>query len=166
MIKIKELTAITAVDFKNLLIDNLRSEDINLNISKLARAVGVDPSTMNRYINSAESHLPTYLIPHFPDDLRTTVLHWLDNNSGNPIKGYIDTSDLDGSVRDECDGIIEALGNVIKLERTMPGNRSVNQKIALFQRIGEMAQRAELEIGNRKNKILNLKKDRYYESNA
>ena len=144
-----ERLAIAATDFKNLLIDNINAGDTPLNISQLASAVGVDPSTMNRYINSPRSHLPSCLIPFLPDDLRSTVLHYLDNQSGNPIKGAIDTSDLNGSVRDECDGIVEALGELIKLERTMPGARQRDAKVKLFQEIQGMALRGEVEINNR-----------------
>ena len=140
---------LAAIDFKKLLIDRINSDDARSSVSELARTVGVDPSSMNRYINSPVSHLPAYLVPFLTDDLRSAVLHYLDNKSDNPIKGHIDTSDLDGSVRDECDRIIECLGEIITLERTMPGARAIHQKTKVFQLMREYCLKAEQEISNR-----------------
>lgn len=148
MMNTKEQLTASAKDFKNFLIDSLNCDDSDHNISSLARAVGLDPSTMNRYINSDRSHLPAFLIPLLPDNLRTALLHRLDNQSGNPIKGHIDTSSLDGSIRNECDGIVEALGMVIHLQRIESGTKTNHKIIKLFQDIRRFALQAEQEIGN------------------
>ncbi len=140
---------ITAADLKSFLNTFVHSDDVDLTISDIARAVGIEPSTMNRYINSNQSHLPAYMIPHLPVDLRASILHHLDNESGNPLKGRIDTSDLNGQIRDECDGIVESLGEIIRLERLLPGVRSKEKKIKFFQNIRDYALRAEQEISNR-----------------
>ncbi len=148
MMSQKEILESRAKAFKELLLDNLNSDDMNLSISGIARAVGVDPSTINRYINSPRSHLPAYLITLMPDNPRTALLHWLDNQSGNPIKGNIDTSCLDGSIRDECEGIVEDLGMIIHLRRTQPGAKSQYAVTELFQKIREKSLRAEQELNN------------------
>ena len=145
----KERLTASAKDLKNFLIDILNSDDNDHNISSLARAVGYDPSTLNRWINSDRSHLPAFLIPLLPDDISTALLHRLDNLSGNPIKGHIDTSSLNGSTRDECDKIVECLGMIIYLQRTEPGARSDYEVTELFQKIRECALRGEQEINNR-----------------
>lgn len=149
MMSLKEQLAAGAKDFKNFLIDHMSSDEIDLNISQLARAVGLDPSTINRYINSNTSHLPAYLIPFLPIATRTALLHHLDNSSGNPLKGFVDTSSLNGSVRDEVDMIIESLGTIVHLGRVEPGAISDYAVIALFQEIRECALRGEQEINNR-----------------
>lgn len=149
MMNNKEQLTASAKDLKNFLIDSLNSDDMGYSISSLARAVGLDTSTINRYINSDRSHLPAFLIPLLPDGLRTALLHRLDNLSGNPIKGHIDTSSLNGSTRDECDMIIECLGHIINLQRTEPGSRSDYALTELFQKIRESALRGEQEINNR-----------------
>lgn len=149
MVDNKLLRQLSAGDFKDFFVCSIHSDDNDYSISHVAKMIGVDPSTMNRYVNSDNSHLPAYLIPMLPDELRSAVLHYLDNQSGNPIKGGIDTSDLNGSIRDESDGIVEALGEIIRLERTKPGSRSKHEKIKIFQRIGLMAQRAEQELNSR-----------------
>ena len=149
MIMLNPRLRLAATDFKNLLLDRINNADTQISVSELARAVGVDPSSMSRYINSPVSHLPTYLVPFLTDDLRTAVLHYLDNKSDNPIKGHIDTSDLNGSVRDECDRIIECLGEIITLERTLPGARAIHQKTRVSQLMREYCLKAEQEISSR-----------------
>ena len=144
----KELLAAGAKDLKNFMIDHINSDEVDLNISQIARAVGMDPSTINRYINSSTSHLPAYLIPLLPNATRTALLHHLDNKSGNPIKGLIDTSLLNGHVRDEVDMILESLGMIVHLRRTGHGGKSDYAVIELFQKIRECALRCEQEVGN------------------
>lgn len=148
MLTDKQILAIGAKDLKNFLIDYMSSDESDLNISQLARAVGLDPSTINRYINSDKSHLPAYLIPFLPIAMRTALLHHLDNRSGNPLKGKIDSSSLNGSIRDEVDMIIESLGKIVTLRRTMPGAQSDYAVVELFQRIRENALRGEQEVSN------------------
>ena len=148
VMSLKEKLAGSAKDFKNFLIDHISSDETDVNISQLARAVGVDPSTMNRYINSDRSHLPAYLVPFLPTATRTALLNYLDNKSGNPLKGLVDTSSLNGSVRDEVDMIVESLGMIVHLRRTEPGSRSDYAVIELFQKIRLNALRGEKEISN------------------
>ena len=140
---------LAATDFKNFLINELNSADAPASVSALARVMGVDASTLNRYINTPKSHLPAYLVPFLTDDLRTTLMHYLDNKCGNPLKGRFDTSELDGSIRDECDGIVECLGELIRLERTVPGSRSKHDKTKLLQQIRDLTLKAEQEVSNR-----------------
>ena len=145
----REALEISSVDFKDFLISVIGAGDSESGISGVARHIGLHPSTLNRYLNEPRSNLPAHVIPYLPEDIRSAALHWLDNRSGNPMKGVIDTSDLNGSIRDECDGMVEALGEIIHLERTQPGARSAQAKIKLFQTIRQNALRGEQEIGNR-----------------
>ena len=148
MMTAKEKLNRAATDFKNLLIDNLNSDSNDLSVSDVARAIGLDPSTMNRYFNPGKSNLPSYLIPFMSEHQQIALLHYLDNQCGNPLKGHIDTSDLNGSTRDECDMIVEALGSIIHLRRTESGAKSDYAVTELFQKIRECALRGEQEVCN------------------
>ncbi|MCK4578458.1 MAG: hypothetical protein KAU50_06690 [Candidatus Marinimicrobia bacterium] len=119
------------------------------NLSELARQVGYHPSSFNRFVNEPDRHLPAFLIPHLPEDLRHALLHYLDNQSGNPLKGGIDTSRLDGSIKDEVEGIVERLGLLVHADRHNGGSRNRQQKLDYLREIQDLAKRAEHEIERR-----------------
>lgn len=143
-----EAVKLASAEFKNF-VKMQMAVDSEDNISDMARAVGVHSSTLHRYINSKKSHLPAFLIPLLPDGMRTALLSYLDNRSGNPLRGGIAINDCDGSVKDEVEGIMEALGEFIKMDRLQPGNKSKAAKMKMFMRIHELSLQAQQEILNR-----------------
>ncbi|MCH7573575.1 MAG: hypothetical protein IIA59_00460 [Candidatus Marinimicrobia bacterium] len=120
------------------LLEHLESQ------TSLARHLLVAPSLVNGWVNVSDKDMPAFIIPSLPEYLRTPWLRRANTRSNFPLTGAIDTSLLNGSTREEVEGIMECLGLFVHM-RKRPGSKARQQRIAWMNDLIEYARRALAE---------------------